>query len=83
MNQENYDHDDFCIDSSGGLWEGFNNVELRGVLVWGEPWSEEAWEVTEGFAEKWGWTLKGCKRMIEISNRWREKRGEDRLIVEV
>ena len=83
LNEGNYDHDELCFDTSGGLWEGFDCVEVRGMIIWGEPWSEEGWEVTQGFADKWGWILKGCAKVIEISNRWRENRGEERLIVEV
>lgn len=83
LNQGNYDPDDLCCDTSGGLWEGFNDVEMRGLFIWGEPWSEEGWEVTEGFVKKWGWTLKGCTQLIQASNRWREARGEESLVVEV
>ena len=72
------DEDDFCVDTMGGLFEGFNDIELNGMLVWGEPWSETGWEVTEGFAKKWGFLLKGC----DATNKYRAARGEDRLVVE-
>lgn len=29
-----YDHDDLCSDMVGGLFEGFNECENRGILVW-------------------------------------------------
>ncbi|KAI0503258.1 hypothetical protein F5B22DRAFT_559402 [Xylaria bambusicola] len=76
------DEDDFCVDIMGGLFEGFNDIEINGVLVWGEPWSETGWEVTAGFAKKWGFLLKGCDTLIEATNRYRAARGEDRLVVE-
>lgn len=56
---------------------------MRGMLIWGEPWRIDGWEVTEGFLRKWGWLLKGCDEMIEASNRWRGLRGEEPLVVEV
>jgi len=83
LNEGNYDPDELCFDTSGGLWEGFDCVEVRGMMIWGEPWIEEGWEVTQGFVDKWGWILKGCDKVIAISNRWREGRGEERLVVEI
>ena len=67
----------------GGLFEGYSDLEMRGMLIWGEPWRIDGWEVTEGFLRKWGWLLKGCDEMIEASNRWRGLRGEEPLVVEV
>ncbi|KAI1110662.1 hypothetical protein F5Y14DRAFT_346827 [Nemania sp. NC0429] len=75
--------DDFCVDVVGGLFEGFDNIEMKGLLVWGEPWSETGWEVTQGFATKWGFLLKGCDALIEATNKYRAARGEDRLVVEI
>ena len=77
------DHDALCEDVLGGLYEGYDDCESRGVLVWGDPWVEEAWEVTEGFIEKWGSLLKGCVVLMESTNRRREARGEDRLVIEI
>lgn len=75
--------DDFCVDVMGGLFEGFDDIELNGILVWGEPWSETGWEVTQGFVKKWGFLLKGCDALIEATNKYRTARGEDRLVVEI
>ena len=83
LNRGNYDPDELCFDTSGGLWEGFDVVDVRGMMIWGEPWMEEGWEITQGFVDKWAWILKGCDKMVEISNKWREQRGEERLIVEI
>ncbi|KAI1420880.1 hypothetical protein F5Y12DRAFT_719099 [Xylaria sp. FL1777] len=74
--------DDLCEDVMGGLFEGFNDIELNGLLVWGEPWSEMGWEVTPGFAKKWGFLLKGCDALIDATNKYRAARGEDELVVE-
>ena len=62
---------------------GWRDEELRGVLVWADPWDASNWELTEGFLRKWGWTLRGATDLIDASNKWREKRGEDRLVVEL
>jgi len=78
-----YDHDELCSDLVGGLFEGFNDLEMRGVLVWADPWHPSGWEVTEGFVKKWGFLLKGCRELVEATNKWRELRNEDKLIIEV
>ena len=54
----------------GGLCEEYNNCERRGVLVWVEPWCVEGWEVSEGFARKWGRLLRGRGRWL-----WRFEKG--------
>lgn len=51
----------------------------NGLVVWGEPWDAAAWEVTEGFARKWGWALKGCAELLKSTDYWRVKRGEKPL----
>ena len=63
--------------------EGEEEEERRGVIVWSDPWEMGGWELTEGFLRKWGWMLEGAEEVIELSNRWRERRGEERLFVEV
>jgi hypothetical protein len=78
-----YDSDDFFNDLGKAVYEGFADVERRGCLVWGEPWRVHGWEVSEGFVRKWGFLLGGCSDLLESTNRWREARGEDRLIVEL
>jgi hypothetical protein len=55
------------------------NARRRGLIVWGEPWDTEGWEVTEGFMRKWSWLLEGCEELIEVSNRWRAMRYQNPL----
>ena len=81
--QDELDTDDLCCDVVGGLYEGYNDLEKRGLLVWSDPWTPDGWEVTEGFVGKWGFLLKGCDDLLHATNRWRTMRGEDRLIFEV
>jgi hypothetical protein len=75
-----YDEHEFCYDLGLGLYEGFDDVERRGFLVWGQTWRGHEWEMSEGFLKKWGFLLKGCLELIESTNCWREVRGDDRLI---
>lgn len=74
------DLDDFCGDLVGGVYDGFDDVEVRGIMLWGEPWSVDGWEVSVGFLERWGFLLRGCRQMMDATNRWRGLRGEDRLV---
>lgn len=51
----------------------------EGLIVWGEPYLTDSWEVTAAFRRKWGWAMRGCLRLIESSNYWRSVRGEGPL----
>ncbi|KAF2111391.1 hypothetical protein BDV96DRAFT_649952 [Lophiotrema nucula] len=83
LTQGRWDEDELCGDMCGGLYEGYDDVVQRGLLVWDEPWRVGSWEVSTGFVEKWGWLLKGCTEMERSTNLWREGRGEDKLNFEV
>ncbi|KAL8409756.1 hypothetical protein RB594_008003 [Gaeumannomyces avenae] len=73
------DADALCDDLCGGLYEGFDDCEARGMLVWADPWRVESWEVTEGFARKWGFLLRGCRATMRATDRWRASRGEEAM----
>lgn len=81
--EREFDSDDLCRDMCGGLYDGFNDVESRGVLIWGEPWQPRGWEMTEGFIQKWSWLVRGCDELLEATNQWREERGEGRILLEI
>lgn len=51
-------------------------LSQRGMVVWGEPYDAGNWEITPGFLEKWGWTMKECEHLLESTNHWRQMRGE-------
>ncbi|KAL8383389.1 hypothetical protein RB595_006916 [Gaeumannomyces hyphopodioides] len=70
------DADALCDDLCGGLYEGFDDCEARGMLVWADPWRVESWEVSEGFVRKWGFLLRGCYATMRATDRWRASRGE-------
>ncbi|KAF7587720.1 hypothetical protein BBP40_006827 [Aspergillus hancockii] len=73
---ETFDDDDLCHDLMA-FWDTRNTGAT--LLVWGEPWDPRNWEVTEGFARKWGWLLRGCPDFLISSNIWRMRRGEKPL----
>ncbi|KAK5560072.1 hypothetical protein LTR46_001822 [Exophiala xenobiotica] len=80
---ENINDYEFCLDLVGdgqydGLGECFTQ-EKNGLIIWGEPWDMDGWEVTEAFARKYPFFLKGAHCFQERSNRWRIKRGEEPL----
>jgi hypothetical protein len=83
VHQKDIDVNELCSDLVGGLYEGYDDVALRGILVWRDPWREDAWEVTEGFAKKWAFLLKGCQMLVSATNAWRQSRGEEALVVEL
>ena len=80
-----FDEDGLWSDTVGGLFEGFpaSEIEQRGVIAWSPPWHVSGWEFSEGFWRKWGWSLKGCPEALEATNKWRRKRGEKPLVVEL
>ena len=53
----------------------------NGLIVWGNPWEVENWEITPGFMQKWGWVVEGCEELLRASNKWRMSRGEDPIVI--
>ncbi|ORY59760.1 uncharacterized protein BCR38DRAFT_460406 [Pseudomassariella vexata] len=83
MNTGKFDTDDLCDDMIGGLYEGHYDAQARGLIVWRDPWDESGWEISDGFAEKWDFLLKGCEVAVVATNQWRTARGEEPLVIEV
>ncbi len=76
---EDYEDDDLCYD----LVETCHAPSERsGLIVWSDASRPESWEVTEEFARKWAWMLKGCDELMRSTNMWRRRRGEEDLFVE-
>lgn len=46
-----------------------------GLMVWGDPWLPQSWEVSEWFVQKWSWVIEGCSEALVHSNYWRVRRG--------
>jgi len=71
---DDWDDDELCHDIMG-FWNspGSGNA---GLLVWGDPWDVQNWELTEAFLKKWQWVVRGCPEIMNSTNSWRAKRGE-------
>lgn len=80
-----YDKCELCDDALGTMFdeELSNHDERNSIVVWGEPWDVNSWEIMEGFARKWGWLLVGCGELIAATNRWRAIRGERPLCIDI
>ena len=50
--------------------------EWAGLVVWGEPWDPQNWEVSLPFLQRWAWLVNGCPEIIKSTNYWRRRRGE-------
>jgi hypothetical protein len=48
-----------------------------------DPWDISGWEVTEGFVRKWGFLLRGYGELLDGTNKWSAKRGEEPLVLEL
>jgi hypothetical protein len=71
-------------DLSGSLCGADADGEaFAGLVVWRDPWCADGWEMSEGFVRKWAGLLTGCWELLAATNRWRERRGEEPLVVEL
>ncbi|EXJ84430.1 hypothetical protein A1O3_05098 [Capronia epimyces CBS 606.96] len=50
-----------------------------GLILWGEPYRAESWEATPEFLQKWAWAVAGSRELIDSTNYWRSRRGENPL----
>lgn len=74
---DNLDDDELCHDLTA-FWD--TRTSNARLLVWGVPSCPENWEVTEEFAMKWGFFLRGCPDILKSTNKWRIQRGEKPLV---
>ncbi|KAH8694109.1 hypothetical protein BGW36DRAFT_384390 [Talaromyces proteolyticus] len=77
--QDKFDPDALCSDFLGGYTEGENDIAGRGMMLWGDPWCSDSWEMSENLVRKWSFLLQGCSDMIASTNKWRAARGEKKL----
>ena len=75
---EEYDDWPLCYD----ILED-TSQDRSGLIVWGDPWNPDNWEVTEEFARRWTWVLRDCIDLLRATNAWRMKRGESRLFPDI
>ena len=80
-----FDEHELWTEVMGGLFEGFPDSEVpsNGVIAWSPPWHISGWEFSEAFLRKWGWSLIGCEEVLEYTNTWRGRRGEEPLVIEL
>jgi hypothetical protein len=55
-------------------------TDRTGLIVWGDPWLPDSWEIGEAFARKYRSLMDD--KAIECTNYWREMRGEEPLDLE-
>ena len=66
-----------CMALAGRhTWYEIDLALKCGWVLWGEPDVVESWEVTEGFAARWPFLVKGAVRLEAATNRYRALRGE-------
>ncbi|KAH6645339.1 hypothetical protein BKA67DRAFT_584816 [Truncatella angustata] len=70
------DVDSFDEGALCRAFTGRGHERGTGILVWGESWDESGWEVTQGFAQSWGWVIAGCWDLFRSTNTCRAQRGE-------
>ncbi|KAJ4321160.1 hypothetical protein N0V84_005512 [Fusarium piperis] len=75
------DEDELCCDLLGVVSSPEQDEAF--LIVWGDPADVYGWEVSIGFFKKWGWLLRGCPELIESTNRWRQQRGEPKIVFPV
>ncbi|KAH8800730.1 hypothetical protein F5884DRAFT_808632 [Xylogone sp. PMI_703] len=66
---------EFCADMLGTMFSTAGVGVSSGLLVWGDSWLIQSWEMTEGFVRNWGWLVEGCAELMSATNRWRRERG--------
>ncbi|KAL1985473.1 hypothetical protein VTN96DRAFT_7916 [Rasamsonia emersonii] len=74
-----YDDMELCGDLLGDCGA---QTSQPGLIIWGEYWDPYGFEVTEEFARKWGWMFPECSEIIQSTNYWRAKRGEEPLFMQ-
>ncbi|KAL4922058.1 hypothetical protein BDW62DRAFT_76872 [Aspergillus aurantiobrunneus] len=72
-----FDDDELCHDLMA-FWDTRNTGAT--LVVWGQSWDPRNWEVSESFAAKWGWLLRGSPELLVSTNYWRRRRGEEPLV---
>lgn len=77
-----YDPHELWKYTVGGLFEGFTDCEVNGFVVWSDPWHWAGWELSTNLVKKWRWMLEGCHDLITTTNRWRQMRDEEIIILE-
>ncbi len=81
--QESYNQDEWCADILGTLFDNHRGGDLCGFIAWTEPWDISGWEISKGFARKYGRLLKSCGELVESTNQRRMMRHEEPLVIDL
>ncbi len=66
----------------GNVSDGLETVAAgSGLILWGEPYLIDSWEITPDFLLNWGWTIMNCQELVNSTNYWRMSRGETPLLL--
>lgn len=79
-----FDANDLCVDVIGGMFADTPIAEEeihQGLIVWNPPYDPSGWEISQKFWTKWAWLFGFDKDTLRVTNRWRELRGEDPLVI--
>lgn len=74
------DEDELCHELTCELLD-LNTASKAPLLIWGDSWDLNGWELSPGFFRRWGPLLRGCQDVLQATNHWRQKRGEARIEV--
>jgi hypothetical protein len=80
-------HEGLCTISEESSTSDSTRRDVRmaelGIISWSDPWDINGWEITDAFARKWAFLLKGCTDVVAATNMWRHMRGDDPLLVDI
>lgn len=66
-----------CMNLAGrSYWQEIELSQRHGCILWGAADNADNWEVTEAFATRWPYLVKGAYRLQAATNKWRSLRGE-------
>lgn len=74
---------DYDAGNGGSTSEVESWIGEPGLVSWSDPWDIGGWEVSDRFVRKWGGLLRGCEDVVRAANKWRDRRGDEALVVEV
>lgn len=66
-----------CTNLAGRRsWHEIELPARHSCILWGDADNADNWEVTEAFADRWPYLVKGAFRLQAATNKWRALRGE-------
>ncbi|KAK1633264.1 hypothetical protein BDP81DRAFT_483321 [Colletotrichum phormii] len=72
------DEDELCNALVCDLLD-LDSPSKSSLVIWGDAWDLNGWELGPEFFRKWGGLLQGCPEMLAATNYWRQKRGVGKI----